>query len=408
MGSLVLLSFVPLWGQDSLPEKPGSWVNDYAGILSPDEVRSLENELSGLEQRSSNQIFIALFDRLPEDSYLEDFAVKLYTKWRPGLADKDNGILIVVFIQDRKIRIEVGYGLEDVITDAQSGMIIRNYIAPEFKKGNYYGGLEAALKVMIPAVEGKYKLPQPEQGKEKKGFSLSTLIIGLIILMILSRIFRGPGSTGFGTRSRGGAFMGPTIFGGFGGGRSGGGFSGGGFGGGFGGMSGGGGASGSLVRYFSTTEQEEKSFWVFMNIKKFLTESEKQRILQAIKEAETETSGEIRLHLETRCKGDALDRAVSVFKKLKMHETHLRNGTLIYLAVADRKFAIFGDEGINEIVPENFWQDVKNDMGMYFKEGKFVDGIVAGIGQVGQKLKEFFPYKDDDINELPDDISTGE
>ena len=145
-----------------------------------------------------------------------------------------------------------------------------------------------------------------------------------------------------------------------------------------------------------------------MNVKKFFSDAEKNRILGAIKEAELETSGEIRLHLETRCKGDALDRAVELFEKLKMHETRLHNGTLIYLAVEDRKFAIFGDEGINSVVPENFWQDVKEEMRRYFTEKKFADGLVTGIAQVGHKLKAFFPYQDDDVNELPDDISTGD
>jgi uncharacterized protein len=242
---LVALPALFLYAQEKSIEKPGSWVNDYAGVLSATEVSTLEGELSGLEKRSSNQIFIAIFQKLPENTYIEDFTVKLYDKWRPGLADKDNGILIAVFIQDRKIRIEVGYGLEDVITDAQSGMIIRDYITPYFKKGDYFGGLQAALKVMIPAVEGKYKLPRPDNNGGKKRFKLSTLIVGLMILLIISRIFRGPGSTGYGSRPRGGMFLGPMIFGGFGGGRSGGGFSGGGFSGGFGGRSGGGGASGS-------------------------------------------------------------------------------------------------------------------------------------------------------------------
>ena len=96
-----------------------------------------------------------------------------------------------------------------------------------------------------------------------------------------------------------------------------------------------------------------------------------------------------------------------MFEKLKMHETQLRNGTLIYLAVKDHKFAIFGDEGINEIVPENFWEDVKEEMREIFVKGQFADGISRGIYLVGEKLKEFFPYQDDDINELPDDISMG-
>ena len=145
-----------------------------------------------------------------------------------------------------------------------------------------------------------------------------------------------------------------------------------------------------------------------MNVANIFSKEEKAKIIQAIKDAELETSGEIRLHLESRCKGDALERTVRVFEKLKMHETQLRNGTLIYLAIKDHKFAIFGDEGINEIVPDNFWEDVKDEMGQHFNKGKFADGVARGILLIGEKLKEFFPYQQDDINELPDDISVGE
>jgi uncharacterized protein len=242
---IIIFMTLPLWSQEALPEKPKSWVNDYAQVLTTGEQKTLNDMLSGLEQRSSNQIFIAIFNQMPENTYIEDFAVKLYEKWRPGLPDQDNGILMVIFVKDRQIRIEVGYGLEDVITDAQSGMLIRNYIAPEFKKGNYYQGLIAVLQIMIPAVEGKYKLPRNgDEDKSGKGISLSTLIIGFFIFIMIMRMFRGPNSTGYGSRGRGN-LAGPFMFGGFGGGRSGGGFSGGGFSGGFGGMSGGGGASGS-------------------------------------------------------------------------------------------------------------------------------------------------------------------
>lgn len=242
---IFVFGFLSLESQDIIPDRPASWVNDYAQILSAAEKTTLDDMLNGLEKRSSNQIFIALFDRLPEDQYLEDFVVKLYDKWRPGLPDQDNGILMVIFIQDRKIRIEVGYGLEDVVTDAQAGTLIRSVIAPQFRQGNYYQGLRAALEALIPAVEGKYKLPRdtPEGGK---GISLSNIILIIIILLIISRIFRGPGSKGYGSRKRNTVFPWPIFFGGFGGGgSSGGGFSGGGFSGGFGGMSGGGGASGS-------------------------------------------------------------------------------------------------------------------------------------------------------------------
>jgi uncharacterized membrane protein len=145
-----------------------------------------------------------------------------------------------------------------------------------------------------------------------------------------------------------------------------------------------------------------------MGVSNFFSKEEKDKIIQSIKDAELATSGEIRLHLESRCKSEALDRAVEMFAKLKMHETQLRNGTLVYLAVKDHKFAIFGDEGINEIVPDNFWEDAKEEMRTFFAKGEFQKGISRGIFLVGEKLKEFFPYQDDDVNELPDDISMGD
>jgi uncharacterized membrane protein len=145
-----------------------------------------------------------------------------------------------------------------------------------------------------------------------------------------------------------------------------------------------------------------------MNINKFLSKEQKEKIIQAIGAAEKQTSGEIRVHLEKRCKIHPLDRAGQVFQYLKMDQTQLRNGALIYLAVADKKFAIFGDEGINEAVPDNFWEDVKEEMRGYFAKGDFADGVILAINHIGEKLREFFPYKEDDINELPDDLSIGE
>ena len=155
---LLILSSLAI-GQKDISEKPESWVSDYAGVLSGPQKAALIEMLSALEQRSSNQIYIAIFNKLPPNYYLEDSAVKLFDKWNPGLEKQDNGLLIVVFIQDRKIRIEVGYGLEDVVTDAQSGVIINQYMKPEFRNANYFQGLKSALDVLIPAVEGKYQIP---------------------------------------------------------------------------------------------------------------------------------------------------------------------------------------------------------------------------------------------------------
>jgi uncharacterized protein len=240
---LVLIISPIVSGQTEIPEKPESWVSDYAGVLSVTEKEDLNVMLRSLEQRSSNQIYIAIFNKLPQNYYLEDFAVKLFEKWRPGLEKQDNGILIVVFIEDRKIRIEVGYGLEDVVTDAQSGVLINQYIKPQFRNGNYFQGLKDALDVLIPAVEGKYKIPVEKKSEKEIPFALIVIII--IFLVMIIRRFGGNRPTGFGTKRRGRYSSAPYIFGGFGGGSSGGGsFGGGGFSGGFGGLSGGGGASG--------------------------------------------------------------------------------------------------------------------------------------------------------------------
>jgi uncharacterized membrane protein len=137
------------------------------------------------------------------------------------------------------------------------------------------------------------------------------------------------------------------------------------------------------------------------------TKEQKNAITEAIKNAELNTSGEIRVHIEKRCKSDVLDRAAYLFKKLKMHKTELRNGVLFYLAVKDRKFAIIGDVGINTKVPEGFWDEIKETMRSYFKEEKFAEGLETGITMAGEKLKEHFPYQSDDVNELSNDISYG-
>ena len=142
-------------------------------------------------------------------------------------------------------------------------------------------------------------------------------------------------------------------------------------------------------------------------MKEFLTEADKKMIVDAIKEAELNTSGEIRVHIESHCKGNVLDRAAYIFKKLKIHKTAQRNGVLFYLAYKDRKFAILGDAGINSKVPENFWDDIKEKMAEKFKEGKFAEGLAEGIKESGQQLKTHFPYQSDDVNELSDDISFG-
>jgi len=140
----------------------------------------------------------------------------------------------------------------------------------------------------------------------------------------------------------------------------------------------------------------------------FFTREQKERIQQAIRIAEKDTSGEIRVHIDKICKGDVLDRAAYLFEKLRMHKTNLRNGVLFYLAVNDHKFAILGDAGINNVVRENFWDNIKEVMAEKFREADFAGGFETAILMAGEQLKQHFPYKKDDVNELPDEISFGE
>ena len=136
-----------------------------------------------------------------------------------------------------------------------------------------------------------------------------------------------------------------------------------------------------------------------------LNREEDRHVVEAIKEAELNTSGEIKVHIENHCRGDVEKRSLAIFNRLKLNETQLRNGVLIYLAVKDHKFAILGDEGINKVVEEGFWNDVKDLMLTLFREGRFAEGLEQGIQRCGEKLKAYFPYQSDDINEIPDDIS---
>ena len=136
------------------------------------------------------------------------------------------------------------------------------------------------------------------------------------------------------------------------------------------------------------------------------TEKEEEEIRQAIEAAEKHTSGEIRICAEKKCPGDdAYDRASEYFIKIGMDQTALRNGVLIYIATEDHKFAIIGDAGINEAVPDDFWASTKESMLKSFRAGNLAEGIITGIRMAGEKLKHYFPYEDDDKNELPDEIS---
>jgi uncharacterized membrane protein len=144
-----------------------------------------------------------------------------------------------------------------------------------------------------------------------------------------------------------------------------------------------------------------------MDVADFFSDEQKHLVKAAIERLEQKTSGEIRLHVEGDCEGDAYERALHVFHKLHMQKTKHRNAVLFYLAVNHKKFAIVGDEGIHKSVPENFWATVKDHVISQFKQGKFTEGICEGIDMTGEMLKTHFPHNMTDKNQLSDEISYG-
>lgn len=217
-------------------------VNDYAGMLSSSVIRRIETLTKQFEDTTGNQIAILTVDNL-QGYPLEDFSIKVVENWKLGRKGVDNGALLLVAKEERKVRIEVGYGLEGVLTDAITSQIIRRLVVPAFKKGDFDGGVEEGVTAMINAIGGEYKIePESTESADEIFASIMTIIFWVIIVISFivrrNRFFRGGAWS-----SRRGIFLGggPWIGGGFGGGGfgGGGGFSGG------GGSFGGGGSSGS-------------------------------------------------------------------------------------------------------------------------------------------------------------------
>lgn len=141
-------------------------------------------------------------------------------------------------------------------------------------------------------------------------------------------------------------------------------------------------------------------------IEEFLTQQEEEEVVEAIRQAEKKTSGEIRVHIEKSSKGDIWKRAMEVFHLLKMDNTKEDNGVLIYVAIDDRNFVIYGDKGINDVVPPDFWESTKDEIVAEFKKGNFKQGLINGINRAGHELQAHFPWDEGtDENQLSDKIS---
>lgn len=248
---LLLISCESLFSQKVLPRPdPPRLVNDAAGVLTPEQVATLEHKLVALDDSTSNQIAVVLIKTL-DDVAIEEYAVKLFNEWGIGNKKTKNGVLIIAAIDDRKMWIEVGSGLEGAIPDVLAATIYRNEMVPEFKKQNYYQGIDNAINALTKAAVGEYKVPTNRSIGTKgntSGRSIFTFIIILVVIIfILGRNGRGgTGGGGIGGLAEG-LIIGSLLGGGRGGGDWGGGSGGGGggFGGFGGGDTGGGGAGGS-------------------------------------------------------------------------------------------------------------------------------------------------------------------
>jgi uncharacterized protein len=174
--------------------KATDWVNDYAGVLTTDQKNELGWLVKDFETATTNQIFVCIMSKLPADTALDEYVNELYARWKPGQSGKDNGALLAIFINDRVLRVETGYGLEDKLTDAQSKLIIANNITPGFKQGNYYQGIKNGLIEMMRTIQPGY---QPKIGTTQTtsressggGFDMGTLFIIIIIVILVSNMF---------------------------------------------------------------------------------------------------------------------------------------------------------------------------------------------------------------------------
>jgi uncharacterized protein len=223
-----------------IPEKPQRYVTDRAGLLGPGQPEALNAKLEQFEKDTSNQILVWIDNKVPEGFTLEDFTVRAAQKWRAGQKKEDNGAILFVFPEDRKVRIEVGYGLEGRIPDITARRIIDEQILPRFRQGDMAGGVEAGANALMEAARGEYKgtgrtVAEGQRGHQPNfggcGIWFFIFVIFVLPWLLRRRSFRTHGGGGWG---------GPWWWGGGGGG----GWSGGGFGGGGGGWGGGGGFSG--------------------------------------------------------------------------------------------------------------------------------------------------------------------
>jgi len=237
---LALLAGFQLFAAEVMPPPPAAYFNDYANVVSAGTAAQLNQTLENFERQTSEQIVVAVFPKMQSDSDVEDYTVRVFRSWGIGQKDKNNGAVLFVFVQDHKLFLQTGYGLEGVLPDALCKRIIDEQITPRFKAGDFDGGLTAGVQAILAATKGEYKGNGSTVGDHRGGGGGAVIPIIFFLIIVAIIIMRSRSGYG-GVQYWGGGWSGGSSggWGGGGGGGGGGGFSGG------GGSSGGGGAGGS-------------------------------------------------------------------------------------------------------------------------------------------------------------------
>jgi uncharacterized protein len=237
--SLVLLVAVTAYAAEVIPPKPDRYFNDYAGVISKEAALRFNEELAQFERETSNQVVVAIFPKMQSDSDIADYTQRVAQAWGVGQKERRNGVVLFVFIHDRKMFIQVGYGLEGALPDITAFDITEYKIKPHFRSGDYEGGIAIGIDSILKAIRGEYKGSGKTVAEERRGgggaSSLWFFIVFVIALIVISRMLRRLGGWSYSSRRGGPVFL---PMGGGGGGWSSGG------GGGFSGFSGGGGSFG--------------------------------------------------------------------------------------------------------------------------------------------------------------------
>jgi len=237
IAALFFLALVRLNAAEVIPPKPIGYFNDYAGVVSREAAQRFNEQLAQFERETSDQVVVAVFPKMQSDSDIADYTQRVAQAWGVGQKERRNGVVLFVFIQDRKMFIQVGYGLEGALPDATAFDITERHIKPLFRSGNYEAGLATGIDLICKAIRGEYTgsgKTVAEQHRGSGGLGLLPFIIFVIVLIGISRMMRRLGGYGYSSGRSGPVFL---PMGGGGGWSSGGG-------GGFGGFSGGGGSFG--------------------------------------------------------------------------------------------------------------------------------------------------------------------